>query len=236
MEYKPDDRMDTSGFDPFAAPPEDLFEGLHLALELMRDNCMANVEIMADPRVGSGRCYVMHASPRLRDLLEVDGWEPLPEHEGIGLPKDLLFLQDPVDLPPPLPLMLAHFVARHYVDDLRMLFKRGDGVFFPRAVARQPDTWIRGESARSIVDSIIEDQYLWLGTKTPLIVAEWLFNRTRHELGRLNPKRVAAGRVELVAPSISTIRRRLGDLNERHGWTGGRNPGFVDGGKDMRIP
>lgn len=236
MEYKPDDRMDVTAFDPFAVPPEDLFEGLHLSLELMRDGCMTNTEIMADTRVGAGRCYAVGASPRLRELLQVDGWEPLPDHEGIGLPPGLLFLEDPVPLPPSPPLMLAHFVAKHYVDDLRLLFGRADGTFFPRAVARQPDAWVRGGDARGIVDAIVEDQYLWLGAKTPLIVADWLSNRTRHELGRLNPKRVAAGRPELAAPSISTVRRRLAELNERHGWPGGRNPGFTDGGDDFCIP
>lgn len=236
MECKPNEYMNADALDPFAVPPGDLFEGLHLSLELMRDNCMANAEIMADPRVGAGRCYVMNTTPRLRELLEVDGWEPLPDHEGIGLPDGLLFLEDPVALPPSPPLMLAHFVARHYVDDLRLLFGRADGVFFPRAVAQQPDAWVRGGDARRIVGAIVEDQYLWLGGKTPLIGADWLYNRTRHELGRLNPKRVSAGRTELVAPSISTIRRRLAELNERHGWTDGRNPGFVDGGNDMRIP
>lgn len=236
MEHRHEDYRVAGAFDPFAMPPEDLFEGLHLALELMRDNCMGNAEIMADPRIGAGRCYVMNASPRLRDLLEVDGWAPLPDHEAIGLPEGLLFIEDPVTLPQSSPLTLAHFVAKHYVDDLRLMFDRADGAFFPRAVSRQPDAWVRGEDGRGIVDAIVEDQYLWLGVRTPLIVADRLDVRTRHEIGRLNPKRVSAGQTELVPPSISTIRRRLKELDLRHGWAGGRNPAFVDDGDDFRIP
>jgi hypothetical protein len=139
------DFADVIHVDPFAFDREDLFWSLRAATDAARDGFATTAMVRADPMRGSGRAYVHGASRRLLDVLAKGGWAPLPRHEAVGLPDRLWFIEDPVELPADASLMLAHWTAKSYADDLELLFGRRngdrvpDGRFFTRAVVRHAE-------------------------------------------------------------------------------------------------
>lgn len=100
----------------------------------------------------------------------------------------------------------------------------------------QPGAWVSGGDGRAITDEIVSAQYAWLGSKTPLVVADRLRTRVAHEVARLNAARAEAGSPPIAVPSIATVRRRMESLNEWHGWPGGRVRGWVDPGNGFNLP
>ena len=233
---------DISRIDGFAYKPAEFFESLRFATEVSRD-VFAEVGMVASDRLrGSGRAYVQGASPHLLAFLAEGGWSPLPPHEAVGLPVGLWFIEDPVDLPRDGSLMLAHWTAKSYADDLELFFgRRGDtrvpdGTFFTRSVVRQPEAWVEEPDGQAIVQHIVSAGYLWLGSKVPLVTAGRLRTLVKHELARLNDARAMAGASLIPVPSISTVRRRMIELNDWHGWPGGRVRGWVDSGEGFNLP
>lgn len=197
--------------DPFALAPVDIEATVAFTAEVMRDNALANPEVLGIPGVGVSRVVAVSPTPRLRQRLAVLGWVPRDPATD-----DIWFVDEPIAFPVEANRTVVDFAARYYAESMNLLFAPDDGMFDGGAFDIEAGPGWSAADIRSHVKFMAERQFVAKAIVVGRVPVSWLVHGLQRDIDRANAARTRAGLPLLSCPAATTVGRWLREFRASH--------------------